>query len=243
MDRQLVKTTQYGPARDACVGPHTGLQRSSWHTMERTEAATEVPDILRDDSDVSLPGSQPEPVLPVDRFQDVNTGFLATSRRINKKSRAKDKNLMARACDVLARAAALEAGDLHPRPLAALSELQQAPLLKGARLSCKEAVFVKVGEYCENKGKTFVCNNGSTNTSKNVDRAVVCKCHDKKCAFLVKAMWCQGGAARQDEEDTESDDIADGEVESLEAHWVVTEVCDHTCCTPDKHTHHKSKPR
>ena len=114
--------------------------------MERTEAATEVPDILRDDSDVSLPGSQPEPVRPVDRFQDVNTGFLATSRRINKKSRAKDKNLMARACDVWARAAALEAEDLHPRPLAALSELQQAPLLKGARLSCKEAVFVKVGE-------------------------------------------------------------------------------------------------
>ena len=110
--------------------------------MERTDAATAVPDILRDDSDVSLPGSQPEPVRPVDRFQDVNTGFLATSRRINKKSRAKDKNLMARACDVLARAAALEAGDLHPRPLAALSELQQAPLLKGARLSCKEAVYI-----------------------------------------------------------------------------------------------------
>ena len=44
MDPPLVRSGQYGPARDACVGPHTGLQRSSWHTMELTEGATTVPD-------------------------------------------------------------------------------------------------------------------------------------------------------------------------------------------------------
>jgi hypothetical protein len=63
MDRPLVKTTQYGPARDACVGPHTGLQRSSWHTMEHTEAATEVPDVLRDDTPALTGGIDPESLV------------------------------------------------------------------------------------------------------------------------------------------------------------------------------------
>ena len=72
--------------------------------------ALDIPDILKDDnSDVSMPGSSQEEVRAVDRFQDANAGSLAFSRRINKRQRAKDKNQMARVCDAMARAKALEA--------------------------------------------------------------------------------------------------------------------------------------
>ena len=148
--------------------------------------ALDIPDILKDDnSDVSMPGSSQEEVRVVDRFQDANAGSLDVSRRINKRQRAKDKNQMARVCDAMAKAKALEVGALHPRTLQELGEVRQAPLKQGDRLSCKDALFVKVGELCEMHAKTFVCNNMKTNASKNVDRAVVCKCHDKECAFSV----------------------------------------------------------
>ena len=110
--------------------------------------ALDIPDILKDDnSDVSMPGSSQEEVRAVDRFQDANAGSLDVSRRINKRQRAKDKNQMARVCDAMARAKALEAGPLHPRTLQELGEVRQAPLKQGDRLSCKDALFVKVGEF------------------------------------------------------------------------------------------------
>ena len=56
----------------------------------------------------------------MDLFQDVNACSLPYSRRINKRQFAKDKDQMARVCDAMARAKALEAGDLHLRTLQAL---------------------------------------------------------------------------------------------------------------------------
>jgi hypothetical protein len=60
-----------------------------------------------DDSDVSMPGSAPQQVRAVDRFQDANAASLAFSRRINRRQRAKDRNQMARVCKWRSEVAAL----------------------------------------------------------------------------------------------------------------------------------------